>query len=104
MMPSKTYPTSALFHLRPPLGIGLPRATPPSGLSVGGELPVGGTTVSVATYTVHRDPGLFHVPDEYIHDRWLEPRAQEFQNCYSTSHRAGARVWGGISLTLRCRS
>ena len=48
------------LRLRPSIESGLPRLVPPEGMRVDGEWLEGGTTVSVSTHTVHRDPRIFH--------------------------------------------
>jgi cytochrome P450 len=82
------------LRLRPSLQGGLPRVTPESGMSVGGQWLEGGTTVSVSTYTIHRDPEIFHDPYEYIPDRWLESGANEMQKVFLPFSQGGRACLG----------
>lgn len=59
------------LRLRPPSSMGLPRVVPPGGRTIAGKFIEEGTTVSVPTYTLLRDPVAFENPDEYNPDRWI---------------------------------
>jgi benzoate 4-monooxygenase len=82
------------LRLRPSLPGGLPRVTPASGMSVGGHWLEGGTTVSVSTYTVHRDPEIFPDPYAYNPDRWLEAGAGEMQKVFLPFSQGGRACLG----------
>ncbi len=61
------------IRLRPSLPVGLPRLIPPGGMQISGEWFDEGTTVSVSTYTLHRDEKIFgEAADEYRPERWLD--------------------------------
>jgi cytochrome P450 len=70
------------LRLHPPTGAGMPRLTPPEGMTILGEYIPGNTTVSIAAYTAHRDPKVWHHPDEYLPERWLEEDAKDLQKYY----------------------
>ena len=59
------------LRILPPASIGLLRQTPPEGATVMGHRLKGGITVSVPTYTIHRDPTLFPDPATFKPERWL---------------------------------
>lgn len=82
------------LRLRPSLQGGLPRVTPQSGMYVDGHWLEGGTTVSVSTHTIHRDPEIFHDPHEYIPDRWLEPDAPKMQRVFLAFSQGGRACLG----------
>ena len=82
------------LRLRPSLPGGLPRVTPQSGMSVGGEWIEGGTTISVSTYTVHRDPLIFHDPYEYMPERWLEGDTDAMQKVFLPFSQGGRACIG----------
>ncbi|KAK7897172.1 hypothetical protein LTR67_005061 [Exophiala xenobiotica] len=61
------------IRLRPSLPVGLPRLIPQGGMQIAGEWFNEGTTVSVSTYTLHRDEKIFgEDADEYRPERWLD--------------------------------
>lgn len=71
------------LRLRPSLEAGLPRIIPKGGLSVSGHWLEEGTTVSVSTRTVHRDPAIFgENPESFIPERWLRPDSADMQRGY----------------------
>ncbi|OQU96086.1 hypothetical protein CLAIMM_02220 isoform 2 [Cladophialophora immunda] len=59
---------------RPPVGIGLPRITPPEGCVIAGQKIPGNTTVSVPTWSVHHNPHLFPDPFEFKPERWSDEK------------------------------
>lgn len=73
---------------RPPVGIGLPRITPPQGCVIAGQKIPGNTTVSVPTWSVHHDPDLFPDPFEFKPERWTDekqlPALKKFSLPFST--------------------
>lgn len=70
------------LRLHPPTGAGMPRITPPEGCTILGEYVPGNTVVSIAAWTAHRDPKVWHHPLEYLPERWLEPNAKDLQKYY----------------------
>lgn len=73
---------------RPPVPIGLPRCTPPSGSMIAGQHIPGNTTVSVPTWTVHHDATLFPDPHAFKPERWFDeeqlPQLRKFCLPFST--------------------
>lgn len=50
----------------------------------------GGTTVSVSTHTVHRDPQIFHEkPEQYVPERWLRDDANKMQRGFLAFSQGG---------------
>ena len=83
------------LRLRPSIEGGLPRLTPAEGMRVGGVWLEGGTTVSVSTHTVHRDPRIFHEdPDEYVPERWLRDDASAMQRGFLAFSQGGRACIG----------
>jgi benzoate 4-monooxygenase len=61
------------LRLYSPVGIGLPRTVPDSGIRISGEHFVGGTTVGVPIYTIHRDESVWGADaEEFRPERWLQ--------------------------------
>ena len=64
-------------------------------MRVGGVWLEGGTTVSVSTHTVHRDPRIFHEdPDEYVPERWLRDDASAMQRGFLAFSQGGRACIG----------
>ncbi|KAL1871055.1 hypothetical protein VTK73DRAFT_2290 [Phialemonium thermophilum] len=83
------------LRLRPSIEGGLPRLTPPEGMRVGGVWLEGGTTVSVSTHTVHRDPRIFHEdPDDYVPERWLRVDSSAMQRGFLAFSQGGRACIG----------
>lgn len=82
------------LRLRAALPGGLPRVVPPEGMVVDGHWLEGNTTVSVSTYTVHRDAEYFHDADEYLPERWLEPGAADLQKMFMAFQQGGRACIG----------
>ncbi|PLB55510.1 benzoate 4-monooxygenase [Aspergillus steynii IBT 23096] len=61
-----------VMRLYPAVMSGVPRETGPRGLTIDGVFIPAYTTVSVPTYTVHRDPRNYQYPDEFIPERWID--------------------------------
>ncbi|KAL2870494.1 cytochrome P450 [Aspergillus lucknowensis] len=59
------------LRLCPPTPSGLPRETGPDGLTIAGTHIPPRTTVSVPTYTTHRDPRNFREPEKFVPERWF---------------------------------
>ncbi|KAL4891216.1 cytochrome P450 [Aspergillus ambiguus] len=83
------------LRLRPSLPGGLPRIVPVGGMRVSGEWLDEGTTVSVSTYTMHRDPTVFHEePGRYIPERWLQPGGNALQRGFLAFSQGGRGCLG----------
>jgi cytochrome P450 len=83
------------LRLRPSLAGGLPRVVPPGGMQVSGEWFDEGTTISVSTHTVHRDPAIFHdSPEQYRPERWLELDGKEMQRGFLAFSQGGRACLG----------
>lgn len=59
------------LRLRPPLSLGLPRKTVEETV-IAGHVIKAGVTVSVPTWSLHRNPHLFPEPNAFRPERWLE--------------------------------
>lgn len=88
------------FRVRPPVGIGLPRIIPPGGAYINGRFYKGHLTVSTPIYTINRDPNLFHEPEEYIPERWIEGSEKERNDlrAYCLPFLTGSRACIGRNL------
>jgi len=65
-------------------GIGLPREVPTGGLTVCGRFFPEGTVLSVPTYTVHRNEGVWGSDaDVFRPERWLERDKNELQKAFN---------------------
>ena len=65
-------------------GLGLPREVPPGGLTVCGRYFPEGTILSVPTYTIHRDPGVWGSDvDIFRPERWFERDKTELQKAFN---------------------
>ncbi|EHA21529.1 hypothetical protein ASPNIDRAFT_193975 [Aspergillus niger ATCC 1015] len=83
------------LRLRPSIRGGLPRVVPKGGMMVSGEWLDEGITVSVSTYTVHRDPDIFGAdPERYIPERWLQPDARDMQRGFLAFSQGGRGCLG----------
>lgn len=87
------------MRLRPPTSMGLPRVTPPTGATVAGYEIAGGVTVSVPTYTLHRNPKLFSNPEEYRPERWLDEKEGSVCRQYVIPFSTGPRACTGRNLS-----
>lgn len=65
------------LRLLPPVRFGLPRQTVDGDVAIAGHVIEADVTVSSSVYTLHRDPGLFHRPLEWIPERWMAAVAPE---------------------------
>ncbi|KAI5814634.1 cytochrome P450 [Pyronema omphalodes] len=61
-----------VLRLHSPVITGIPRVTPPEGLTIGDLFIPGDTVVSVPIYCMHRDTRYFQRPLEFIPERWSE--------------------------------
>ncbi|KAJ6567968.1 cytochrome P450 [Mycena vulgaris] len=66
------------LRLFSPVAIGLPRTVPAAGLIICGEAFIGGTTVGVPIYSLHRDQSVWgDNPEEFRPERWLHDGAKK---------------------------
>ncbi|KAL1871213.1 hypothetical protein Plec18167_007147 [Paecilomyces lecythidis] len=83
------------LRLRPSLPGGLPRVVPKGGMRVSGEWFEEGTTISVSTHTVHRDPSIFgEDPESYVPERWLQPGSNRLQRGFLAFSQGGRACLG----------
>ncbi|KAF2725985.1 cytochrome P450 [Polychaeton citri CBS 116435] len=59
------------LRLYPPVPSGLPRRTPPAGLTICGEYVPGDTIVGCHHMAMYRNPDLFKNPEKFAPERWL---------------------------------
>lgn len=59
------------LRLYPPVPSGLPRVTPPGGLTICDHYIPGGTIVAVHHMATYRSPDHFRNPDKFAPERWL---------------------------------
>jgi cytochrome P450 len=86
------------LRLYPPSTFGLPRRTPPEGVSIMGDFIPGDTSVSMSAYVAHRDEKAFPEPESYRPERWLEDGAKELQAAF-ISFSTGARGCIGRNIS-----
>ncbi|KAF8532950.1 cytochrome P450 [Trichophaea hybrida] len=60
------------LRLQPSVISGLPRLTPPEGVTINGTYIPGNVVVQVPTYTIQRDPRYFSQPLDFIPERWTD--------------------------------
>lgn len=63
------------LRIFPPLPTGLARTVPAGGDTVDGEPLPGGVTVSVYGWSATHSPRNFHLPEEFIPERWIAGEA-----------------------------
>ncbi|KAL0930585.1 cytochrome p450 monooxygenase [Colletotrichum truncatum] len=76
----------------------LPRTTPPSGVTIGGYMIPGGTTVMTQAYTMHRLAQVFPDPLRFDESRFLPGVPTERQKQMFSPFGTGSRSCLGISL------
>lgn len=86
------------LRMWPPISMGLPRRTPPEGVTIMNEYIPGNTTVSMSAYVVHRNPRIFSNPDVYRPERWLGEPGKELQPFF-VAFSAGARGCIGRNIS-----
>jgi cytochrome P450 len=86
------------MRLRPPTSLGLPRETPPQGATIAGYEIAGNVTVSVPTYTFHRNAKLFKDPDTFYPERWLDDQEGPLLRKYVMPFSQGPRACIGRNL------
>ncbi|KXL44863.1 hypothetical protein M433DRAFT_159811 [Acidomyces richmondensis BFW] len=86
------------MRIFPPTSHGLPRVTPPEGMTILEDFIPGNTTVSMSAYVVHRDPTIFPDPEVYNPDRWLGEAGKEL-GPYFIAFSAGARGCIGRNIS-----
>lgn len=68
------------LRINPPVTFNLPRRTPSDGCQVGTEYIPGNTSVSISSWTAHRDESLFPDPEKFKPERWLGEGSRELQS------------------------
>lgn len=86
------------LRLFPPTSHGLPRETPPEGISILNDYVPGGVSVSISALVAHRDEKAFPKADEYIPERWLGEEGKALQP-YFLAFSAGARSCIGRNIS-----
>ncbi|USP74853.1 cytochrome P450 monooxygenase [Curvularia clavata] len=86
------------LRLFPPTPHGLPRETPPSGISILGDYIPGGVSVAMSAFVAHRQESLFPQADKYIPERWLGEEGKALQP-YFLSFSAGSRGCIGRNIS-----
>ncbi|KAL5340232.1 cytochrome P450 [Aspergillus crustosus] len=84
----------------------LSRSVPEGGATLAGHYIPSGTTVSTQSYTIHRDPEIYHNPEEFEISRWLasgehdqsSPATATAMDTAFAPFGAGARTCLGIHL------
>ncbi|PQE22673.1 cytochrome P450 1 protein [Rutstroemia sp. NJR-2017a BVV2] len=71
-LPYLTAVLNESLRMSPPLPDSLRREVPPGGATIAGHFIPGGTTVSVACWTLFHSSAHFTSPDEFIPERWLD--------------------------------
>ncbi|EJC97641.1 cytochrome P450 [Fomitiporia mediterranea MF3/22] len=88
------------LRLHAPVGVGLQRVVPKGGLTVCGKWFPEGTILSVPTYTIHRDPGVWgEDADAFRPERWLECDQSVMQKAFNPFS-IGPRACIGRNLAL----
>ncbi|CAI7635291.1 unnamed protein product [Penicillium glandicola] len=75
----------------------MPRVVPPQGESYDGKFIPGGTIVTIAPYTIQRDPILFPEPTVFKPERWLVDNTSELERAL-IAFSSGSRMCPGIHL------
>jgi len=65
------------LRLRPSSAFGLPREVPAGGKMIAGQFIPGGTSVSVPTYSILHDKGIFREPERFWPQRWTDPESAD---------------------------
>lgn len=87
-----------------------PRITPPGGCSLGpegeyGRIP-GGIRISAQAHSLHRNPDVFHRPNDWLPERWLdadEDKAREMRRWF-WAFGSGGRMCVGSNLAIYRKS
>ncbi|TFK73743.1 cytochrome P450 [Pluteus cervinus] len=75
----------------------LPRVVGPTDVEILGEKIPAGTVVAMGHTMVHRNPEIFHDPDQFMPERWLQDDAQSLDR-YLVAFSKGPRSCLGINL------
>ena len=89
------------MRVRPAVGLGIYRRTPPEGVEIGGKYYPGGIEVAVNGWVLHRDASIFGDDvEEFRPDRWFERDAKLMtSHLYQVSLRGRAPMWLDNILT-----
>lgn len=63
------------LRMHPPIGYAMPRMTPPGGAVICGLYVPGDVDVGVPAAIIGRNPEVYHDPDTWNPDRWLDEKA-----------------------------
>ncbi|OAG06908.1 averantin oxidoreductase [Paraphaeosphaeria sporulosa] len=86
------------LRLLPPAPIGFLRSVPQGGDTIDGQYLPGGTTVSVSTWCAAHSPDNFQNPDEFIPERWYDPKYANDKRLASRPFSMGPRGCIGKNL------
>jgi cytochrome P450 len=87
------------MRVRPAVGLGIYRRTPPEGVEIGGKHYPGGIEVAVNGWVLHRDASIFGEDvEEFRPERWLEGDAKLmgthlYQVCLALLRRFGCATY-----------
>ncbi|KAK4089983.1 benzoate 4-monooxygenase cytochrome P450 [Purpureocillium lilacinum] len=86
------------LRLFPPTPQGLPRKTPPEGMTIMGRYVPGNTTVSISALVAHRDETVFPNAEQFLPERFLGESGRALQSSFITFS-AGARGCIGRNIS-----
>jgi benzoate 4-monooxygenase len=87
------------MRLTTPFAGPLPRLSPPTGLDIGGTHIPPGTVVNVMQCQIHKDGRIFHDPEAFKPERWLDSdRGKELDKYFlGVSKRNSSMPWWPLS-------
>jgi cytochrome P450 len=88
------------MRLTPPVAPDLIRRTPPAGAWIDGRIIPGDTNVSISAYTAYRDPTVFHDPEEFLLERWMEKGSDHLKEMLAVFIPSSAGTRGCIGRNL----
>lgn len=72
VLPYLTAIINETLRLQPPVTAGMPRETPPQGITIGGVYFPGKLVIKVPTFSIQRDERYWESPLDFIPDRWTD--------------------------------